>query len=337
MYIVMELLLGESLHARLRRVGGLSLEHAARIVADVADVLAAAHEVPLIHRDLKPDNIFLEYDQAKERVKVVDFGLAFIVDEGDLGRLTREDLVSGTPLYLSPEQASAGDVHAPADIYSLGIMLYELIAGETPFSGAPAHLLAAHLYTPHPPLRTKRRDVPTKLERLVDAMLHKDPTRRPTAAQVAAELREFEPDMGRERSGSHRVARSARAIDDHSRAAKSAAANNTALLAVYGAMSEQLRTALATNGIVAMNVSEAVPATADVVLFLEPDLDLERIKAIGLPAVATASPDDLPRITALMRAGVREVVALPVDIDDVVRKVKRVWSKRPRASLGSAT
>ncbi len=128
-YLVMQLIKGESLEQRLRRVGRLSVADAARLGAQAAAGLAAAHSQGLIHRDLKPGNILIE---AGDKVKLTDFGLARAAE--DL-KLTRTGFVSGTPLYMAPEQARRDEVDARADLFSLAVVLYEAVAGKPPFDG----------------------------------------------------------------------------------------------------------------------------------------------------------------------------------------------------------
>src|SRR4029077_13219306 len=129
-FLVMELISGESLEKKLEREGRLPLKEIVRIGMQTAAGLAAAHEKGLIHRDIKPGNILLE--QSGQRVKLTDFGLARLAEDV---RLTSTGLVAGTPLYMSPEQASGEELDARSDLFSLGVVLYELAAGEPPFTG----------------------------------------------------------------------------------------------------------------------------------------------------------------------------------------------------------
>jgi serine/threonine-protein kinase len=127
-FIVMEMVEGENLRDRLRREGRLGRPEAIRIATGVAHALAAAHELDLVHRDIKPDNIMLSEDGA---VKVADFGLARQVAGG--GDITGEGFACGTPPYMSPEQISGHAVDGRSDLYSLGIVLYECLSGRRPF------------------------------------------------------------------------------------------------------------------------------------------------------------------------------------------------------------
>ncbi|HEY1101171.1 MAG TPA: serine/threonine-protein kinase, partial [Myxococcota bacterium] len=146
LFLVMELLIGESLGDRLDRERIMSDAAASDVIAQVSTALAAAHDVGLVHRDIKPDNIFCvepETVEAWPRCKVVDFGLAFIKDGGDLGRLTSDTIISGTPDYMAPEQCRGGaEVGPPADIYALGCLFLEMLTGRPPFGGEQGEVLA---------------------------------------------------------------------------------------------------------------------------------------------------------------------------------------------------
>jgi serine/threonine-protein kinase len=188
-YIAMERLCGESLTERLARVGSLPAEAAAEVVRQVAAALDAAHRADVLHRDLKPDNVYLVPDPAVpsgERAKVLDFGLAKI----GTSRHTRLGSVFGTPLYMSPEQCrSSASTDARSDIYALGCILFELLAGRAPFEGAIYQVIQRHLHEAAPRVASLVPAVPPALDGLVAAMLEKDPALRPqTMADVVRAL-----------------------------------------------------------------------------------------------------------------------------------------------------
>jgi len=191
-YIVMELLGGESLADRLRRVGRLPAATAIHVARQTAAALGAAHRAGIVHRDLKPDNIFLVPDAETaigERVKLLDFGIAKLND-GALAR-TRIGAVMGTPYYMAPEQCrGAADLDHRADLYALGCVLFEMLCGRPPFvSSSTAELLGAHQHVAPPPPRSIAPDVPAPVSDLVLRLLAKDPAQRPpTADAVAGEL-----------------------------------------------------------------------------------------------------------------------------------------------------
>ena len=184
-YLVMQLVSGESLEQRLRRVGKLSVADAVRVGMQAASGLAAAHATGLIHRDVKPGNILLE--AGTDKAKLTDFGLARAAE--DL-KLTRTGFVAGTPLYMAPEQARGDDIDARADLFSLGSVLYEALAGKPPFEGrTPLAVLRRVSDEAHPPLRKINPGVPEWLENLVDKLLAKEPADRyQTATEVAEAL-----------------------------------------------------------------------------------------------------------------------------------------------------
>src|SRR5262245_31049651 len=182
-FISMELLKGTTLRALLAS-GQLSIEHASEIVRDVADALAYAHTRPdpVVHRDIKPENLMFD---DRQHIKITDFGLA---KASQATNLTMEGTSVGTPVYMAPECA-LGPAGAPADVFALGAVLYELLVGRVPFEGAnslAAMFAIASQATPS--LRAARPEAPEALEALVTRMLSKAPEDRPTAAQVAAAL-----------------------------------------------------------------------------------------------------------------------------------------------------
>jgi tRNA A-37 threonylcarbamoyl transferase component Bud32 len=191
-YIVMELLAGESLSDRLRR-GPMPMATAVQIARQIAAALGAAHRAGIVHRDLKPDNIYLVPDAETaigERVKLLDFGIAKLADAGEVGR-THAGSVMGTPHYMAPEQCrGAADLDHRADLYALGCVLHEMIAGAPPFAGDTAGVvLGAHLHLPPPPLRLVAPHAIAELEALVLRLLAKHPSQRPASADVlVAEL-----------------------------------------------------------------------------------------------------------------------------------------------------
>ena len=181
-YLVMQLVDGESLEQRLKRVGRLTPAEAIKLGAQAAAGLAAAHAHGLIHRDIKPGNILIE--RGTDKVRLTDFGLARAAE--DL-KLTRTGFVAGTPLYMAPEQARGDDTDHRADLFSLGSVLYEALAGRPPFDGkTPLAVLRRVSDEAHPRLRRLNKDVPEWLEDVIDQLLAKAPDERfQTAAEVA--------------------------------------------------------------------------------------------------------------------------------------------------------
>jgi serine/threonine protein kinase len=184
-YIVMELVRGDTLRHLLSEHGRLDTWLAVTIARQIADALAEAHAAGLVHRDIKPANVLLLDDGwGGVRVKVTDFGIAK-ASEGIGADLTRTGTVLGTPKYLSPEQIRGEEPDSRADLYSLGVVLFEMIAGDPPYSGSTDMATAlAHLNDRIPKLSSRVRGVPPPLERLVNDLLAKDPERRVPSAQA---------------------------------------------------------------------------------------------------------------------------------------------------------
>ena len=191
-YYVMEYLDGLDLEKLVREEGPLPPGRVVHILRQVCEALAEAHAVGLIHRDIKPANIVVSvYGGIPDFAKVLDFGLVKDVTGPADSRLTREDVVAGTPQYLAPETIRDGSSSDPrSDIYALGAVAYYLLTATPVFQGRPMLVIQSHLNTtPDPPSTRLRRALPAKLERLVLDCLEKDPSRRPeTAVALSARL-----------------------------------------------------------------------------------------------------------------------------------------------------
>jgi serine/threonine protein kinase len=184
-YFVMELMEGQSLRDKLTATGPLPLVEAITCARQVIDALAAAHRVGIVHRDLKPDNIFLVTDTQVPggfRSKLFDFGVAKLLGEkqAQVGHKTVDGAVVGTPFYMSPEQALCHDVTAAADIYAMGVVMYEMLTGTVPFRSEQLVLLLNAILKQPAPLPSKARaQIPPWLDRIVLRCLEKDPEARP--------------------------------------------------------------------------------------------------------------------------------------------------------------
>ena len=180
-WIAMELVEGETLAARLLTHGPLAANDVAKLLAEVADVLASVHAKGVVHRDLKPDNLILTPNDREFPLRVIDWGVARL---GPIGKLTLDGLTPGTPIYMSPEQATGRNIAAPCDIYSLGVIAYEALTGHPPFDGRTlAEVVSMHLMSEVAPLRD-RCGAPKELCELVHRMLAKDPSVRPSAIEI---------------------------------------------------------------------------------------------------------------------------------------------------------
>jgi hypothetical protein len=187
-YYVMPYVDGETLRQRLAR-GAMSPHEVTVVLRDVLRALAAAHRRGIVHRDIKPENIFLSDGVAM----LSDFGIAKALDAALPMRATATGIAIGTPAYMAPEQVAAeATVGARADLYSLGVVAWELLAGRHPYEGrSAAAMLGAHLTEPLPPIASVVPGLPPVLARTVDALVEKDPARRPTDAEaVMSELHE---------------------------------------------------------------------------------------------------------------------------------------------------
>ena len=194
LYYVMPYVDGETLRARFTREGALPVRDATRLLRELADALAYAHGQGVVHRDLKPENVLL----AGGHAVVADFGIARAVRtarEGaapgpgpGAGTLTEAGTSLGTPAYMAPEQAVGGSVDHRADLYALGVIAYEALAGAHPFDArTPQAMVAAHIAETPPPLTSRRGDVPPALAMLVARLLAKDPDQRPPGAGAVLE------------------------------------------------------------------------------------------------------------------------------------------------------
>ncbi|MBL8953210.1 MAG: serine/threonine protein kinase [Myxococcaceae bacterium] len=196
-YLVMELLTGKGLDEVMRANGRLDVDLACGVIHQVCVGIQAAHEADIVHRDLKPENLFLTQRDGRAFVKVLDFGVSKFLEgtdpAGDRPR-TRPGDVIGTPVYMAPEQLNdARNVDPRCDVYSLGIMLYEMLAGRVPYSaGSLGELWRVVLRGDHPPLSVVDGTVPAALSELVSRAIHSDAARRvPSAKALGEKLEPF--------------------------------------------------------------------------------------------------------------------------------------------------
>ncbi len=219
LYIVMELLEGHTLRDVLLREGPLDIARAVSIMLQTSAAVAAAHDAGLIHRDLKPANIFITHrPETAAVVKVLDFGVAkFAVEEqvdDDYETLTQVGALIGTPRYMSPEQCSgSGPVTPASDVYSLGIILYEMLSGATPFNAeTPLAIVFRQVSHPPPPLP---ESVPERLQAIVERALAKDPAKRfANAEEFRQELLSASRALGLEHSGNKDTPLTLKALRD---------------------------------------------------------------------------------------------------------------------------
>lgn len=199
MYLVMELLQGRELEAEIKAVRHLPVRRALALTLQAAKALKTAHALDIVHRDLKPGNMFLvRQDAGGDHLKIMDFGIAKTVDDSAATQVTKAGVIVGTPAYMSPEQAKGGKVGANSDIYSLGIILYEMLTGAVPFSSdSMIGVLMMQVSRQPDPLAQRRPELAglTELQKLLDTMLTKDAARRPGAAEVVELLTTLARDL----------------------------------------------------------------------------------------------------------------------------------------------
>ncbi len=190
-FLVMELLQGHTLAKEMRDHERFPIRRAAEIALPICSVLAQAHSLGIIHRDIKPQNIFLHERLGDELLKVLDFGIAKLIDDSNLSQTLTRDNVLGTPAYMAPERFSKEPYDGRADIYSLGVMLYEMLGGEHPFApldNDTLKLVMRHLQDTPEDLGKHNPELPRELVTLVHRALIKDFRHRPSAEEFAAEL-----------------------------------------------------------------------------------------------------------------------------------------------------
>lgn len=193
-YYVMERLNGETLADRIKRQGRLEPAEALRIAVEILDALTAAHAIGVVHRDIKPPNIFLTRSGAS---KILDFGIAKLLD--GTAAITGRGVAIGTPRYMSPEQASGERIDARADLYAVGLVLFEMLSGQSPFEGASAQeVFLAHVTKPAPSILSLVPTLPQELAGVIAKLLEKKPADRIRSAKRTAEslrqiVRSFAP------------------------------------------------------------------------------------------------------------------------------------------------
>jgi len=279
-YFIMEYLTGMSLAKLLQGGAALELDRILHIAAQLADGLAAAHAAGIVHRDLKPDNIFLtRHGSEQDFVKILDFGIAKVSSGANATRLTRAGAVFGTPHYMSPEQASGQPVDQRGDIYSFGVILYEMVSGRVPFDADNLMgILTQHLYRAPPPLSRPLPaggEVPRGLEAIILKCLAKRPDDRyPTVEALAQDLEAF------------RTSRAPRALDE-----LPSVASPTYFADADGWLSEGAERRSRLPKLIGIGVAVALAATGALVVILRPESEA---RPEGVPSAVASAPTVVP-------------------------------------------
>ncbi len=199
-YIVCEYLKGCELGTLLGEDGKQDPDLAVRIARQICDGLAAAHEAGVVHRDMKPENVFLVGELSNPLAKIIDFGISKITDPNESNKLTRTGFVMGTPAYMPPEQAKGGHVDHRTDVYGIGAILYRALTGHAPFEGDDAGALLAAVLTQEPRRpRTLDPTIPESLELIIERAMAKNPDDRYQSVEaMGAELAQWESPRRRE-------------------------------------------------------------------------------------------------------------------------------------------
>jgi serine/threonine protein kinase len=336
-YIVMELVAGRSLRAEIGESGPLGPRHALVLVDQIASAVQAAHELGIIHRDLKPENVVVEIARDGPVAKVLDFGIAKL--QGDLfegsERLTASGAMLGTPRYMSPEQCEGLALDARSDVYSLGCILYELLAGRPPFAGAnQAEVILGHLRDEPPPLRRTDPGVPEVLEAALTRALAKDPAARfPSAAAFRAALDASLTSVSKSESVARRDAGTVFLVDDNP--------NNLSFLAGI-LRGHGFRVKVSSKGSRALVAIEAEPPDLVLLDIDMPEMDgyevCRRLKSdpstADVPVVFLSALDDVHVKVRAFEAGGVDYVTKPFQAEEVIARIEsQLKISRLRAEL----
>ncbi|WP_224244800.1 serine/threonine-protein kinase [Hyalangium gracile] len=342
LFLAMERVHGETLEAVTFREGPLPNPVAVDVMAQVLEVLEAAHALGIVHRDLKPANVMLTGELSSPRVKVLDFGLAQVVDGSAQARITASGMVHGTPAYMSPEQCRGEPVDGRADLYSLACMLHEFLTGQPPFGQTPAaEVMSGHLYRPPPPLRQLRPQLqlPQALEALVLDCLAKRPEQRPENAQVVRlrlrqTLTPAIPLSQVPRGEGKKKERPASAPPSPTPEVPSGLP--VGVLEEGGSFSMEVGTALAAVGFRVVPCTEKEVPLGDfraLVIVPAPGRDALALACRlasrpEAPPVLLCGEDDLTVMTRAIEGGIYDYVPLPLDPPELCRKVARALRAR---------
>lgn len=356
LFMVMELVRGASL-SDLLSVDGVPMSRLRvfGVFDELLAVLETAHDAGIVHRDLKPENVMLVTSKdLQDRVKVLDFGIAYLDDGGQAGqRLTETGTVRGTPQYMSPEQCKGVDVTSASDVYSVGVMLFEAFTGVLPFDAIEVTgLMVQHMFVEPPTMRDSgaKPDVSRGLEALVKRTLSKRPEERPTARALRQELASiargtdaasFEDRGAQERTRMAALSRSDRAITGISSSTHDKTQvtpeSATEVVLIWGEArrASDLRSALSVHGIRGEPVSadakepSATPSTKALVVLSRDGSAETRVRSAKqgtykhLP-ILVVDASGAEQTAALVRAGASDVALESASDDEIVKKLRRI-------------
>ena len=317
-FLVMELLEGETLGARLERIERMRPPDVIELFGQACEALEAAHDRGIVHRDLKPENLFLARHGNGERVKILDFGIAKLIGHGDVRR-TRTGLVLGTPTYMSPEQCvGARCLDARSDVYSIGVVLFEALTGRPPFmSDSAGQLIVSHACEAPPALRSIDSTIPEGLDELVARTLSKSPEDRPASMRelrVALEA-SLTPKVATHLSGALRGTRTTKEDVERIEVAQTRAVG-TRLREIIRERLEHDRLPL--------------PSMPRVVLRA---LDLVRDESVGLSRVAAELEGDPLVVPAVLKLANSAALGGASRITGLEAAVTRIGARRLKALL----
>jgi serine/threonine protein kinase len=309
-YIAMKLLEGETLQSTLARTGPLPTERVVRIGMQLASALDYAHAQDVAHLDIKPANVMIA---SGDRTFLTDFSIAQALNPG----ATRSATISGTPLYMSPEQITGKDVDSRSDIYSLGLLLYEMCVGHPPFQGQFVTVMYAHLHTSVPDIRVAVPEIPQDLAAIIDRCLKKDPNERyQTAGDLLRALSKLAPSLEQDPAGTVAIDKS----DQELRTAIAAqAAASTQVITREGVVPERVRAPRPwlRYGIPAAVVIAIAAVVAAIFLTRSTGASTGSIRISSVPPGASVALDGLPRgrapltLTKISTGVHRVLVSLP--------------------------